>query len=205
VSGLQPVKAGRVVFQGRDISRLHADRRARLGIRRSFQNLGLMAPESVLTNLLAAQHLSAGYQSWDLAVRPWRWAGCERRLHAQAVDVLRPLGLLQHLNTPVADLSFGTARFVELAAVMVEQPKMLLLDEPTTGLDIAEVVRLLSALREFRARGTTILLIAHDVRFVMDLCDYIYVLAEGQMLHHGVPSEVQRDERVIDAYLGAKA
>jgi branched-chain amino acid transport system ATP-binding protein len=201
ISGLQPARRGSIRFAGREITNLPAYRRAQLGIRRSFQNLGLMHQETVRTNLLAAQHLDAGYSGFDLLLRPRRWVHGERRLRSRAATATpSTLASLQH--TAVSDLSFGSARFVELASVLVQRPALLLLDEPTTGLDWAEVQRLLAALRVARSDGATILLIAHDVQFVMDLCDYVYVLAEGQVIEAGLPEAVQSSSRVIEAYLG---
>jgi branched-chain amino acid transport system ATP-binding protein len=205
VSGLQAADTGTVVLDGRDISRLPADRRAALGLGRSFQNLGLMVDDTVRTNLMAAQHLACGYGMADLALRPWRWLGGERRLARQAEQAAAAFGLGDVLDTVVADLSFAGARFAELACVLVQRPRLMLLDEPTTGLDGGEIDQLVSILHAQREAGTTILLVAHDVRFVMRLCDHVYVLAEGRNLYDGPPEDVQRHPAVIESYLGRPA
>ncbi len=203
ISGLQRAEAGVVRLEGEDVTSAPAYRRAALGVGRSFQNLGLIGDETVRVNLMAAEYLAAQYRGVDLLARPWRWFREERRLEERARSVARSFGLLGDWDARVADLSFGAARFVELACVLAERPRLMLLDEPTTGLDAREVQQLLTVLQEQRADGRTILLVAHDVRFVMGLCDYIYVLAEGQLLFDGPPSVVQRHPRVIEAYLGA--
>jgi branched-chain amino acid transport system ATP-binding protein len=205
ISGLQPLTSGSVSFRGEDVTALPAHRRAALGIGRSFQHLGLMLEETVLTNVLAAQHLGAGYTGADVALRPWQWWRRERALATRAEEVLESIGLSEHRDRAVRDLSFAGARAVELAAVLVESPALMLLDEPTTGLDVAEIEDLRAALRRANEGGTTILVIAHDVGFVMGLCDEVHVLARGQLLSSGTAEQVRTDPAVIEAYLGSAA
>jgi ABC-type branched-subunit amino acid transport system ATPase component len=138
-------------------------------------------------------------------LRPWRRVTREEALRERAADALDRFGLLDDRHRVVADLPFAKARFVELAAVVAEDPRLMLLDEPTTGLDMGEVATLVSALEELKATGTTMLVVAHDVGFVMQICDEVYVLAEGRLLFHGPPDAVQSEESVIAAYLGAHA
>jgi branched-chain amino acid transport system ATP-binding protein len=202
ISGLQRADAGHISFDRREITRMPTARRARLGIGRSFQNLGLIEKETVRTNLLAAHHLSAHYRSIDLVVRPWRWWREERRIARRAEALARRLGVEGVLEERVTDLSFGSARFVELACVLADDPRLILLDEPTTGLDIGEVNRLLDILRSQRRAGTTVLVVAHDVRFVMDICDRVYVLSAGRVLASGTPADIQSNPEVVNAYLG---
>jgi ABC-type branched-subunit amino acid transport system ATPase component len=204
VTGLQPAE-GSVVFDGHEIAHLPPHRRALLGIARSFQNLGLMMDETAETNALAALHRSAGYSGADVVLRPWRRAAAERTLRDRARVALDRFGLLDDSDHVVADLSFARARLVEIAAVVAEEPRLMLLDEPTTGLDVAEVDRLGEILLQLRDEGTTILIVAHDVSFVMRVCDHVYVLAEGRPLFDGPPEEVQAHPEVAEAYLGRSA
>ena len=199
ISGLLRLDSGSIRFRAEDVTDLAAHQRAARGIGRSFQHLGLMMDETVHTNVLAAQHLSA-------QVRPWRWRASERELAEKADAALAAFGLSpDDARRPVGDLSFAAARFAELACVLVEAPALMLLDEPTTGLDVTEVDALRATLETVRANGTTILVIAHDVGFVMGLCDYVYVLAQGRLLSQGEPDHVANDPAVIEAYLGAAA
>jgi branched-chain amino acid transport system ATP-binding protein len=205
VSGLLSADRGSIRFDGAEIARLPAHRRAALGIGRSFQNLGLMLDETAAFNVEAALHRSAPYTGPDVLLRPWRHRRGERYLAARSSDALSRFGLLASHDRRVRDLSFAKARFVELAAVVAEEPRLMLLDEPTTGLDLGEVAVLSTVLADIRATGTTILLVAHDVGFVMRACDDVYVLAEGRLLFHGEPSAVQSHPAVIEAYLGKSA
>lgn len=205
LSGLQTIGGGSVRFRGNEITDLPAHRRAGLGIGRSFQHPALLWEETVLTNLLSAQYLTAGYRGFAPLLRPGHHAKAERIMRARAMDVARTFGLTSSLRTAVRDLSFGKARFVEIAGLLTGAPSLLLLDEPTTGLDTAEIDQLRTALCGLRDSGTSILVVAHDVRFVMQTCDDVYVLAQGELLAHGDPASVRRDPRVVDAYLGRAA
>jgi branched-chain amino acid transport system ATP-binding protein len=202
VSGLQAADAGTISFDGRDVTRTSAARRAALGMGRSFQHLGLITTETVTINLLAAQFLGTRYRGRDLFLRPWRWSREERRAMGRVFTALEEFDLVAHAEERVADLSFGVARFVELACVLVEYPRLMMLDEPTTGLDLREIDHLLAVLRDQRSQGRTILVVAHDVRFVMDICDYVYVLSAGAILAEGLPRDIQSNPDVVSAYIG---
>jgi branched-chain amino acid transport system ATP-binding protein len=205
VSGLLPADEGSIRFDGAEIGDQPAYRRAALGIGRSFQNLGLMMDETVELNVMTALHRSAAYGGADVLVRPWRMVRGEARLRHRAGTALARFGLADDRRRLVRDLSFAKARFVEIAAVVAEQPRLMLLDEPTTGLDVNEVGGLADAMVDIRAAGATVVVVAHDVGFVMRVCDYVYVLAEGKLLFHGEPAAVQAHPAVIEAYLGKSA
>ena len=205
ISGLHRADAGSIRFDGREIGTLPAHARAPLGIARSFQNLGLMEDETAVNNVLAALHRSAPYRPSDVFIRPWRRIRGERALERRCDDALRRFDLSNDAGRVVSDLSFARARFVEIAAVVAEDPRLMLLDEPTTGLDPAEVAHLAAVLASIRDAGTTVLVVAHDVEFVMRVCDHVYVLAEGRVLASGPPAAVRSNPAVVDAYLGRAA
>ena len=164
-----------------------------------------MMGETVHTNVLAAQFLSSAYAGWDVVVRPWRWRRGEGDLHENTLALLEDFELTPLLRTQVADLSFASARFVELCGVLARHPRLVLLDEPTTGLSSWECDRLREALLRVQQDGVSILVISHDVSFVMNATEHVYVLSEGNVLMEGTPDEVRRDPAVIAAYLGTTA
>jgi ABC-type branched-subunit amino acid transport system ATPase component/ABC-type branched-subunit amino acid transport system permease subunit len=202
ISGLQRLTSGAVRFRGTDITRATAHNRAAMGIGRTFQTPGLMTAGTALDNVNAAQHLQVRYTLTDIALRPWRHGTAEARLGDRSLRILGELGLTEHSDVPVGDLSFGVVRGIELASLLAQDGDLLLLDEPTTGLDAAEVSQLTDVVAGARSLGQTVFLVAHDVGFVVDTCDLVYVLAEGQLIFAGPPEAARQDDRVVDHYLG---
>jgi ABC-type branched-subunit amino acid transport system ATPase component len=200
VTGFTPVTAGRVWVEGRDVSGLPPDRRARLGLVRTFQGAETFAPLTVEEHLLAAAHV------------PGRWAAVRDLVaprRADAVDgvseVLDELGLDAVADQYPDDLSYGQRKLVDLARALVSGPRVVLCDEPAAGLDSSETTELGGLLRRVRDRGTGVLLIDHDMDLVLEVCDRIYVLDFGRIIASGTPAVIRADQRVIDAYLGAPA
>ena len=189
ISGLQVPTAGRVLVEGDDVSKLKPFKRARRGVARTFQRLEVFGSLTVRENVLVAAELG------------------ERRADASvAVDeLLERIGLTHVADERVESLPTGLARLVELARALALGPRLLLLDEPSSGLDPGESEAFGDLLLELAADGLGILLVEHDVELVMRVCHRIFVLDFGQIIAEGTPQEVQRNERVQEAYLGKAA
>jgi branched-chain amino acid transport system ATP-binding protein len=205
INGVYRPQQGRIELRGRALPRDPVDV-ARLRIARTFQNLGLFANLSVLDNLMLGRHLlmRTGFAAGAL------WLGRARREEvehrARIEEVVELLELEQHRHKPVSVLPFGIKKRVELGRALAMEPELLLLDEPVAGMNLEEAEDLARYLLEVRRRlGTTMILVEHDMAFVMDLADRVVVLDFGQVIAEGDPERVQRDDRVIEAYLGTTA
>ena len=187
VCGLRKPDAGRVTLDGRDVTKAGPASRARHGMARTFQRLELFGRLTVRENLMVAAEL-----------------GPERKHAARIVDgILDRLGLADDAARPADALSTGTGRLVEVGRALAARPTFLLLDEPAAGLDAAETRGFAELLRSLAAEGTAVVLVEHDMSLVMGVCDQVYVLDLGKIICVGSPDAVQRDERVLAAYLGA--
>ena len=204
IAGALPPTSGRVILGGRDVTHWSASRRCRLGMARSFQNLSLMTSETVLTNVLAKLHTCTEYSVVDPWVRPGLVRRRESALCERAMEWIHRMGLDNYAHTPITGLSFGLARRAELAGLLAMQPRLLLLDEPTAGLAGPAADTLLTALRAVQEEhGVTVVVIAHDMGFVMEYAREVVVMADGRVIARGEPAFVRRHPAVIEAYLGS--
>ncbi|MEU7898941.1 ABC transporter ATP-binding protein [Nonomuraea sp. NPDC049152] len=200
VSGLRRPQSGRVLVAGTDVTGVSAVRRARAGLRRTFQRTQVFGRLTVADNVLAAMEWRGGGGGVpaDLAGLPGR-----RRLEAarreRVEEVLDLCGLLPLRDAYAAALPVGQRRLVELARALADRPAVLLLDEPTSGLDADQTARLREVVA---ALDTTVLLVEHDMGFVMDTCDHLVVLDLGKVIATGPPSSIRADPVVRAAYLG---
>ena len=206
VSGLVRTEGGRIRLHGREIQRLRCDQRARLGIARSFQQVGLARDLSVRDNLLLAQHQLADYGSAAAMVMLPHVAATEAQLLARADAAIEGLGFAEAADKPVKFLSGGQQRIVEIACLLLTAPELVMLDEPSAGMAPGVAENLAGRLRELRDElGRTVVLIEHNVPLVLDTCDYVYVLDAGRVIAQGEPREIASNQQVIDAYFGAAA
>lgn len=207
VSGLTRPTSGTVELVGRDVTGASPVTRSRLGLRRTFQRQQVFGRLTVLDNLLAAMEWrgGGGGLAADLLGLPSR-RRLERERRERAGDALRDVGLWDLRDTYAGHLPVGLARMMELARAVVDRPSVLLLDEPTSGLDEAESERLIGVVHALaETHSTAILLVEHDVRFVMANCQRVLVLNLGAVLCEGTPEEVAADTAVREAYLRGTA
>ena len=203
ISGFAKPRAGSARFLGTELMGLPPHARARLGIGRTFQQIGLTKDLSVHENFLLAQHVAADYAVPTGLLYTPRADTNERAMRNRATRAIEALGFERFTDTPVRNLSHGQQRLVELGCVLVTAPELLLLDEPSAGMSPAAVENLGERLREIRDDlGRTVLLIEHHIPLVLDVCDYIYVLNFGQILAHGTTEEIASKPEVIGAYFG---
>jgi branched-chain amino acid transport system ATP-binding protein len=206
ISGVLEPSSGRIRFEDRNIAGLKPHERARRGIARTFQNLQLWGTMTVLENCKMPIDALGNRGILSDALRlPWASAA-EKRADERARGVLHALDLLHYQHEFAADLPVGIQRRVEIARALCMRPQLLLLDEPASGLDAEETIRLADLLARVRDRfKVSILLVDHDMSLVMRACHYIYVLDFGEMISAGRPEQVRNDPKVIGAYLGAAA
>jgi branched-chain amino acid transport system ATP-binding protein len=204
VSGIRQPDAGTIEFEGEDVTRRSAVWRARAGLRRTFQRQQVFGRLTVEENLLCATEWRGGGGGIlaDLVASPTR-RRLEARRRAEVAEVLELCGLTDVRRTLAGSLPIGTARMVELGRALAESPRILLLDEPTSGLGEAEVARLSAALRHLHdAQRCAVVLVEHDITFVMEHSDRVVVLQRGEVLAEGSTTEIQANAQVREAYLG---
>ena len=203
ITGVYKPTSGKVVFQGKDISGTPSNKVARLGICRTFQNIRLFKDLNVRENVMIAGNLRARTGIWGaMALSPFARRETEA-IADEAMRLLEVVDLAHVADARSADLSYGMQRRLEIARALATKPELLLLDEPAAGMNPQEKIELNAMVRRIRDEfGLTILLIEHDMRFVMSLCERIVVLDHGEEISRGAPDEIRNDPKVIAAYLG---
>ncbi|MBT3702337.1 MAG: ABC transporter ATP-binding protein [Alphaproteobacteria bacterium] len=197
VVGHHPIDEGSIKFEGAEISKLKVPQIARLGLLRTFQQTRIYSKMNCVQNMqISIPHRNSGLLDM--------FRGHSPETSDRALELLEFVGLYSKRNLIAGDLSFGQQKLLEFAMALMNEPKVLLLDEPTAGINPTLINGLIDRLKLANEQfGVTLFVIEHNMRVIMNLADHIYCLAHGELLAEGKPDDIQNDQRVVDAYLGA--
>ncbi len=202
LTGFMKPTRGSIVFSEREVSGLSSERISRLGIARTFQNIRLFRAMSVLENVMVAQHSQMRSGILSAVLRPAGFRNEERVIRERAFEYLELLGLEDYAKKTAGSLAYGVQRRIEIARALATGAAIILLDEPTAGMNPNETAEMMTIIRHLSGLGKTVLLIEHDMKVVMGISELIIVLDHGVKIAEGTPEQIRQDPMVIEAYLG---
>ncbi len=203
LSGLLVPTSGQILYEGKDITGMQPHKVAKRGIVRTYQNLRLFGKMTALENVIIGAQVHPRYNFAEGLIHTGNFHRSEQFFKDKAMKMLQIMDIDQYADSLASSLPYGSQRRLEIARILAADPKLMLLDEPAAGMNPQESQDLVRTIRRvMKEFGVTILLIEHDMKVIMNLCEYIYVMAAGEMIASGTPDEIRNDPKVIAAYLG---